>query len=544
MNSNRDTTAAANCKTNNNITSTTTNPVILVSQCCCGQCRLHIHHSTGTSDGRRDDNSNYCHSRGDVYTKTNTSATNTYASSSIHNAEITTATSRGTAEATTTTVIDCHCSKCRTYHGGAFTSYWRISPYPATLQPSSFTTAVTKVEQINAPSSSSSATAASKQDESSWKDYIDSCDEMAQYHHPNKAITSPSTTTATMATTTTTSVTTTAVTNGIPSMLVKRIFCAQCYCKLATTCSSTSSSNDSNSNSSNDSNNSTFVWWYINLGCIVDSTIPIELKNKWRTHRIPTQLEQRAQWYPAQPRYNNNKNKLQSQTQQQQQQHVHKTHQNTSRTAPVPQQFSCRGGCSCGRVRYAITSTSTAAHSTGSTSNCHPKNKNRHDAPWYSGDDDNNTPLDVPNELPHCYCLLCRQMSGTAFVSWLYISIDNFTWMMDVPEPTIIRTTDFGQRHVCTYCGVVLTIQYDDQMEDYIWPTAASIYDYTTCSSNNNSDIMNDKNESNDTSNQNNDASFLPNIDTILQSVSHIYCQDNAAWYEIPNDGLLRYYDE
>jgi hypothetical protein len=190
--------------------------------------------------------------------------------------------------------------------------------------------------------------------------------------------------------------------------------------------------------------------WYINMGTIVDKCIRADYAGQWRTHRTSEQLDQAAAWYPAQPKYDDDGNNVPT--------------------------YNFTGGCSCGNARFSITD-------------------------W-----------DVPNEIPHCYCRLCRQMSGTAFVSWIWVTPHQFQWL--TKEPTLLRTTDFGQRHVCDVCGTCLTIIYDDKEDnDYIYPTAASI-------------------------------DHFPNIDLCLDSVTHIYCHDNAAWYMLPDDGLPRYYDE
>jgi hypothetical protein len=231
---------------------------------------------------------------------------------------------------------------------------------------------------------------------------------------------------------------------------ITRLFCSQCYCKLATTATATTTI----TTTTLDTTKETVRKWFINMGCIVDQTIRADYSIYWRTNRICKQLQQAAKWYPAQPKYDN----------------INTNNNNQTQTVLT-------GGCACGNAQFKITPN-----------------------------------IDIPNELPHCYCHLCREMSGTAFVSWLYITPKNFIWT--TIEPKLIRTTSFGQRHVCESCGVVLTIVYDDKIHnDYIYPTAASIRQ-------------------------------LQNIDQYLESVTHIYCQDNAMWYEFPNDGLPRYYEE
>jgi hypothetical protein len=177
-------------------------------------------------------------------------------------------------------------------------------------------------------------------------------------------------------------------------------------------------------------------------------------------------------------------------------------------------------------------------------------------------------------------------MHGTAFVPWIYITHTkkHFQWITNDTDRSkslssmninsnkktarasnqkalkLIRTTNFGQRHVCTYCGVVLTILYDEERKEYIWPTAASIYDNNDYIHSNslgsvkidssaNASITTNSTHNNETTGHNNNIHCSNKKhhlirNDILQSVRHIYCQDNAIWYQIPKDGLPRSYHE
>jgi hypothetical protein len=197
------------------------------------------------------------------------------------------------------------------------------------------------------------------------------------------------------------------------------------------------------------SNDTSPSTWYFNMGSIADESIRADFSKQWRKSRVSKQLHQAAAWYPAFPNYDEDDD--------------------------TPQ-YQFTGGCSCGSARFRISK-------------------------W-----------DVPNSFEQCYCRLCRQMSGSAFVSWPWVSPQNFRWL--TKEPTLMRTTDFGQRHVCDTCGVCLTIIYDDKDDnDFVYPTAGSIDSF-------------------------------PNVDGLLVDVMHIYCHDNAAWYDLPDNGLPRYFEE
>ena len=114
-----------------------------------------------------------------------------------------------------------------------------------------------------------------------------------------------------------------------------------------------------------------------------------------------------------------------------------------------------------------------------------------------------------PSEFQHCYCKLCRQLSGAAFQTWVPVHQDDFRWTS--VEPELVRTTEHGQRHICGTCAGVLTIVYDEQ-PDTVWPAAGSM-----------------------------DDSSLPiDVNAYLGRVFHICCIWKQAWYKLPRDGLKR----
>jgi len=111
------------------------------------------------------------------------------------------------------------------------------------------------------------------------------------------------------------------------------------------------------------------------------------------------------------------------------------------------------------------------------------------------------------SEQQHCYCRLCRQFTGSAFQTWVPVS--QFSWITS-PEPELVPTTEFGRRHMCSNCGGVFTIVYDND-NDMIWPAAGSFHDNQEESS-----------------------------DVRLNRVVHIGCAWKQSWYTIPNDGMPR----
>jgi hypothetical protein len=146
------------------------------------------------------------------------------------------------------------------------------------------------------------------------------------------------------------------------------------------------------------------------------------------------------------------------------------------------------GGCSCGACRYEFA-------------------------------------LNHPTELQHCYCHLCRTLSGSPFMTWIPVEKKDFRWKTTKMEneegklssPSsleIVRTTPFGRRHICRNCKSVMTIVYDEQ-PDHIWPCAGSL-----------------------------DDSSLPKDTTemgkYLSRVCHICCRYHPTWLKVRDDGLER----
>lgn len=138
--------------------------------------------------------------------------------------------------------------------------------------------------------------------------------------------------------------------------------------------------------------------------------------------------------------------------------------------APVDLQ----GGCACGKYRYAVLNSE-------------------------------------PTEFQHCYCHLCRQLSGGPFMTWLPVYKEEMLWNN---EPPLVRTTSHGQRHICEVCRSILTIVYDEQ-PDLVWPAAGTLDDSVL-------------------------PSTVESMSQCLYRVVHICCRYKQVWYQLPKDGLPR----
>lgn len=116
----------------------------------------------------------------------------------------------------------------------------------------------------------------------------------------------------------------------------------------------------------------------------------------------------------------------------------------------------------------------------------------------------------LPGQLQHCYCVLCRQLSGSAFMTWMPCDLDEFQWTKS-NSLRVIRTTAHGRRHICRECFSVMTIVYDSE-PDVIWPAAGSL-----------------------------DDALLPNNFSSYNYRSiHICCEWMQPWHLLPDDGLPR----
>lgn len=115
-----------------------------------------------------------------------------------------------------------------------------------------------------------------------------------------------------------------------------------------------------------------------------------------------------------------------------------------------------------------------------------------------------------PGEVQHCYCNLCRRLSGAASMSWIPCSNEDFTWTRS-EGLELVRTTRHGQRHICTRCGGVLTIVYDGQ-PDCTWPVAGAL----------------------------DDESLPPDLSGSWYRVIHICCSMMQPWFRLPDDDLPR----
>lgn len=214
----------------------------------------------------------------------------------------------------------------------------------------------------------------------------------------------------------------------------------------------------------------------VNMGPIVGQTVPDALTEQWRTTPVTRwQSHMEVSW--SRPRMGHDPQAIFS--------------------GPPPVRMT--GGCTCGACQYDFQ-------------------------------------LVAPMEIQHCYCYLCRQLSGGLYMSWVPVRTfhHKFQWILadsakseqnsqkGVPDsPLTIRYTDMGARHVCNRCGGVLSILYDyentsHREESAIWLAAGGF-----------------------------DSIRLPyNIDPYVSRMAHICRRYKPSWYVLPKDEGYEYIDE
>lgn len=112
--------------------------------------------------------------------------------------------------------------------------------------------------------------------------------------------------------------------------------------------------------------------------------------------------------------------------------------------------------------------------------------------------------------LQHCYCSLCRHLSGSACQTWVPCRKNELCWLQESSK-VLNRFSSHAQRHLCNRCGGVLAIVYDAE-PDNIWMAAGTL----------------------------NDSDFVEDFAAHGCTVVHICCTMMQGWYRLPLDGQRR----
>jgi hypothetical protein len=250
---------------------------------------------------------------------------------------------------------------------------------------------------------------------------------------------------------------------------VERWQCRHCHSKLVTCTDPTPTTTENSSVTS--VNNTTML---INMGPLDDSTIPKGYSKRWK-RSLNWQVSQQATWVQAKPLPRPSKS----------------SRRGKKGNMPRPPSQVITGGCACRKHCYQIK-------------------------------------FSYPSEFQHCYCHLCRQLSGGPFATWVPVEPADFKWTND--KPPLVRTTSFGRRHICSDCGGVLTIVYDG--ENSVWPAAGGWDDASV--------PVDDADSAAADSATDSASTGTTKMSSYMSRVVHICCRWKPLWYDIPVDGMDR----
>ncbi len=69
----------------------------------------------------------------------------------------------------------------------------------------------------------------------------------------------------------------------------------------------------------------------------------------------------------------------------------------------------------------------------------------------------------------NCHCSMCRKWSGSAFVSYLGVSIDRFAWLRRAGHIARYRSSAAFERLFCDVCGSSLAAWPTDPTAELTW---------------------------------------------------------------------------
>lgn len=110
-------------------------------------------------------------------------------------------------------------------------------------------------------------------------------------------------------------------------------------------------------------------------------------------------------------------------------------------------------------------------------------------------------------ELTNCHCVTCRKLSGGPYLTFGAFPVSSLTFDS---KPTALKTTEYSDiatRTHCRECGSPISMQYKRQPER-IWLTAGTF-----------DEIRGD----------------------MGKVEQHIFLREKAPWFEVPEDGILRF---
>ncbi|KAK2734456.1 hypothetical protein FQN57_001691 [Myotisia sp. PD_48] len=117
------------------------------------------------------------------------------------------------------------------------------------------------------------------------------------------------------------------------------------------------------------------------------------------------------------------------------------------------------------------------------------------------------TATSLPEYMCHCTCITCRKASGSAYLACAGFPRASVTWVNSPPKYYISST--FAKRGFCGDCGSTLTYEMNER-PGRITLCAGTIDDWEAKGD-------------------------------IVKPAHYSYLGEKAVWFDVPDDGLVRY---
>lgn len=77
-----------------------------------------------------------------------------------------------------------------------------------------------------------------------------------------------------------------------------------------------------------------------------------------------------------------------------------------------------------------------------------------------------------PMRAVHCHCVMCRKVSGAAFLTFVHFPVGGFAWIKG--EPAQYRSSADAERGFCARCGSTLSM-HEEVLPDRVQVTLGSL---------------------------------------------------------------------
>lgn len=67
----------------------------------------------------------------------------------------------------------------------------------------------------------------------------------------------------------------------------------------------------------------------------------------------------------------------------------------------------------------------------------------------------------LSDQAGHCHCESCRKATGSAFATFIWVTVDKLNWQSELPAS--YRSSEIASRGFCKTCGTTIYFQYDEE---------------------------------------------------------------------------------